>query len=137
MDRHAEDQQTQHARVEQERRRFQRALQEYLGAIDDATTSALPDKKKALLGAYAEFRYQVQGGTHCTVCRTPVRHTMTVEVRRPNGSTSHFAALCTRCLEGEKALAVSVTLRVGPVEFETVMPADDHQRPAARRNAVA
>jgi hypothetical protein len=132
MNPHTQD----HARVEHERKSFQRALEDYLAALDQASSSALPDKKRTLLAAYAEFRYQVQGGTHCTICRTPVRHTMTVEVRRPSGITAHFAALCTRCLEGEKAQAVSVTLRVGPVEFETVVTHDE-QRPPARRNAVA
>src|SRR3954470_17803792 len=124
-------------RIEQERRAFQRALDEYLGEIDRASSVALPEKKRTLLAAYAEFRYQVQGGTHCTVCRTPVRHTMTVEVRRMNGETAHFAALCTRCLEAEKALAKSVTLRIGPVEYETLRPAPEPgPRVAARRNAA-
>lgn len=109
-----------HQRVEQERRRFQAALDEYLAALDGASSLVLPEKKRVLLRAYAEFRYQLQGGTHCVTCRAHVRHVMTVEVRRPDGSTRQFAALCTRCLEGEKPLAESVTLRVGPVEYETV-----------------
>jgi|GEM_PF-3918703 len=127
-------------RVEQERHRFQAALEEYLYALDRASSAALPDKKRTLLAAYAEFRYQVGGGTHCTCCRTPVRHAMTVEVQRTNGSVANFAALCTRCLEGEKANAKSVTLRVGPVEYETIVvtPADDkREKSPARRNAVA
>ena len=132
MNPHTQD----HNRVEQERHHFQVALEDYLAALDHASTSALPEKKKALLAAYAEFRYQVQGGTHCTTCRTPVRHAMAVEVRRRGGITAHFAALCTRCLEGETALAESVTLRVGPVEYETIS-SDTKQAPPARRNAVA
>lgn len=131
MKQHQQD----HARVEQERNRFQSALEDYLAALDQASTSTLPDKKKTLLAAYAEFRYQVQGGTHCTTCRTPVRHAMTVEVCRLNGITAHFAALCTRCLEAEKAQAESVTLRVGPVEFETVL-AHQEEKPPVRRNAA-
>src|SRR3954471_24744925 len=124
-------------RIEQERRTFQRALDEYLGEIERASSPGvgLPEKKRTLLAAYAEFRYQVQGGTHCTVCRAPVRHTMTVEVRRPNGSTSHFAALCTRCLEGERARADSVTLRVGPVEYATLRR--EEEKLPARKNAAA
>jgi hypothetical protein len=116
MDQHTPN----HARVEQERRRFQVALDDYLSALEHAASSALPEKKRELLSAYAEFRYQVQGGTHCVGCRAPVRHTMTVEVRRQDGSTSQFASLCTRCLEAQKAGAESVVLRVGPVEYETL-----------------
>ena len=124
-------------RVEQERRRFQMALDEYLCALDRASSSALPEKKQTLLGAYAEFRYQIDGGTHCTVCRAPVRHTMMVEVHRNNGSVATFAALCTRCIEGERAQAKSVTLRVGPVEYETIVSGDKRVAPTARRNQVA
>jgi len=125
--------------VEQERHRFQAALDEYLCALDRASSATLPEKKRTLLAAYAEFRYQVGGGTHCTMCHTPVRHAMTVEVQRTNGSVANFAALCTRCLEGEKANAKSVTLRVGPVEYETIVvkPADNTRVMPPRRNAVA
>lgn len=114
-----------HGRVEAERRRFQAALEEYLAALDSASSQALPEKKRLLLGAYAEFRYQVQGGTHCVTCRAHVRHVMTVEVRRGDGTTSVYAALCTRCLEGERANAESVTVRVGPVEYETFRRTED------------
>ena len=129
-------------RVEQERQRFQVALDEYLAALDRGTSLALKERKRMLLTAYAEFHYQTQGGTHCTCCRTPVRHVMTVEVRRANGSVSHFAALCTRCLEGEKAQAESVTLRLGPVEYETLRrdsgaAKDKRELPAVRRNVAA
>jgi hypothetical protein len=127
------------ARVEEERVRFQHALDEYLAALHSQSTTVLPEKKKALLGAYAEFHYQMHGGTKCTTCRTPVRHTMTVEVWRTDGTTSQYAALCTRCLEGQKANATRVTLRVGPVEYETMKPADGHPAvpPRPGRPAVA
>ncbi|MDP9266750.1 MAG: hypothetical protein M3P27_00305 [Acidobacteriota bacterium] len=126
-------------RVEQERRCFQAALDEYLSALDRASSSALPEKRRTLLAAYAEFRYQTGGGTHCTTCRAPVRHAMTVEVQRANGETANFAALCTRCLEAEKAQAQRVTLRVGPVEYETITPtaADERETPPVRRDWAA
>lgn len=114
-------------RVEHERRRFQVALDEYFAALENSSSAVLPEKKRELLGAYAEFRYQVSGGTHCVLCRAHVRHNMLVEVRRADGSTRQFAALCTRCLESEKANAESVTLRVGPVEYETF-----HRQPGAK-----
>ncbi len=127
-------------RVEEERARFQRALDEYLAALHGQSTSVLPEKKKALLGAYAEFHYQTHGGTKCTTCRAPVRHTLTVEVWRDDGSSSQYAALCTRCLEGQKANAKRVTLRVGPVEYETVVAGATPQtkaQPRPGRPAVA
>jgi hypothetical protein len=128
-------------RVEQERHYFQEALEEYLAALEHASSAALPEKRRTLLAAYAELRYQLRGGTHCTCCRTPVRHAMSVSVRRTNGWTANYAALCTRCLEGEKAQAKSVTLRVGPVEFETIIPGDKpgdkRETPPARRNVAA
>jgi len=131
---HTPDQQ----RIEQERRRFQAALEEYLAALESASSLALPEKKRLLLCAYAEFRYQVQGGTHCVLCRAHVRHSMTVEIRRTGGTTSEYAALCTRCLEGERALAESVTLRVGPVEYETTRRDESAQpQPRPGRSAVA
>lgn len=125
-----------HQRIEQERQRFQHALEEYLAALETASRAVLEERKHDLLSAYAEYRYQVQGGTHCVLCRAHVRHTMLVEVRREDGTTSQFAALCTRCLEGEKALAESVTLRVGPVEYETLRRS--HEQPPHRgHSAVA
>lgn len=128
------------ARVEQERVRFQSALDEYLAALHGQSTSVLPEKKKALLGAYAEFHYQLHGGTKCTTCRAPVRHSLTVEVWRTDGTSSHYAALCTRCLEAQKANAKRVTLRVGPVEYETVIPGEEPKgkpQPRPGRPAVA
>jgi hypothetical protein len=134
MAQHTQD----HTRVEQERRRFQAALDDYLGALTDEATSVLPEKKRALLCAYAEFKYQTDGGTHCTTCRAPVRHKMMVEVLRPSGSVTQYAALCTRCLEAERAHATQVTLRVGPVEYETLRPQDKpHIVPRHGRGAVA
>ena len=127
-----------HSRVEQERARFQAALDDYLAALSNAATSVLPEKKKRLLAAYAEFRYQLHGGTHCTNCRATVRHQRCVEVRRANGSITQYAALCTRCLEAERAVAEQVTLRVGPVEFETLRRGDVHEFPVRPgRSAVA
>lgn len=127
-----------HARIEDERQRFQRALDEYLNALESAPSSVLREKKRVLLGAYAEFRYQVQGGTHCVLCRTHVRHAMTVEVRRGDGTVSQFESLCTRCLEGQKAEAESVMLRVGPVEYETMRRVqDDTAAPGPRSGRTA
>ena len=123
-----------HERIEQERRRFQTALEEYLAALETASKVVLAERKHDLLSAYAEFRYQSQGGTHCVLCRAHVRHEMIVEARREDGSTRRFTALCTRCLEGEKALSESVTLRVGPVEYETVRRAE---RPLRRGHSSA
>jgi len=122
-------------RIEQERQRFQAALEQYLVALETASSAVLSERKHDLLGAYAEYRYQVQGGTHCVLCRAHVRHAMLVEARRDDGSTRQFAALCTRCLEGEKALAETVTLRVGPVEYETMRRS--HEQPGRGRSAVA
>lgn len=130
---HTQDQR----RVEQERQHFQMALDEYLAALHSQSTAVLPEKKKALLGAYAEFHYQMHGGTKCTTCRAPVRHTMTVEVWRTDGTTSQFAALCTRCLEAQKANATRVTLRVGPVEYVTMRPGEAQPQVQPRRGRPA
>ena len=126
-----------HARVAQERRRFQVALDDYLAALCDEATAVLPARKHALLSAYAEFRYQTHGGTNCTTCRAPVRHNVSVEVLRPNGSVTRYAALCTRCLEAERARSTQVTLRVGPVEYETLRPQDQRPASPSPRRAVA
>jgi hypothetical protein len=106
--------------IETERRHFQAALGAYLSALDGAEASVLPELKKDLLSAYAEYRYQLRGGTHCTACHAAVRYFMTVEIQRTNGTVAHYAALCTRCLEAEMPNAASVTLRLGTMEYKTV-----------------
>jgi hypothetical protein len=109
-------------RLEAEQRRLETALGEYFGALDGNTASVRSHRKRDLLRAYAEYRYQVRGGTHCTTCGTPVRYFMTVEIERTDGIVAHYAALCTRCLAAEIPSAESVTLRLGTLEYKTLFP---------------
>lgn len=123
------------ARIERERRRFQAALQDYLAALASASSPVVETSKKQLLVAYCEFQYQVRGGTRCALCRAPVRYRMSVDVRMPDYSERSFEALCTRCLEAQRAVADTVTLRVGPAEYATYRRGDDQPEP--RRTGAA
>lgn len=87
-------------------------LQEYLESLADS--GGHPDRKaEKVLSSYAELRYQLNGGGHCSVCHAAVRHVLPVRVEHSDGSVSDFECLCTRCLEAERVQSSRVILTVG------------------------
>ena len=94
----------------------QKVLQDYFEAL--AEEPASPNRAKQVLSSYAEVRYRMTGGGHCSVCHAHVRHVLPVSIRRADGSLVEFESLCQRCLEGEKALAQSVEITVGSARWE-------------------
>jgi hypothetical protein len=96
---------------------YVRALQEYLEALAD-TDDVLPRRLRRLLMAFAEFRFKLRGGSKCAVCRMSVRHVLPVKVERKNGTRVDYPCLCTRCIEGEKAVSRRLVLEVGKARVE-------------------
>ena len=92
-------------------------LQEYLEALDH---SGSPDTRhKELLTSYAELHFHAFGGGRCGMCNAHVRHMLPVSIRKGK-ETKRFEGLCQRCLEGERAQADSVEIRLGDASWELV-----------------
>jgi len=91
----------------------ERALQEYFQVLSETANLPLPEKTRKLMMARAELEYQKRGGSECGICETVVRHVIPVLVERSDGTRVQHRCLCHRCLEGEKAVAMIVTLRLG------------------------
>ena len=101
-------------------------LQDYLESL--AETSGHPDQRlEKLLTSYAELRYRLKGGGHCSVCHASVRHVLPVRVERADGSVGEYACLCNRCLQAERVQSNQVTLTVGRATL-TYTPGDSHPR---------
>ena len=94
-----------------------RALQEYLETLSESD-DVVPRRLRRLLMAYAEFMFKLRGGSKCAVCRMSVRHVLPVKVERKNGTLVDYPCLCTRCIEGEKAVSRRVVLQVGKARVE-------------------
>jgi hypothetical protein len=88
-------------------------LQEYLALIANIDGSLDPEERiRLLLFHNAELNYKLFGGGRCSLCNSAVRHIVAVSVGK-GGRETHHHCLCTRCLEGERALSEKVTLRLG------------------------
>lgn len=97
-------------------------LQEYLGTL--AAICEKPESRRKtieLLRAYAELRFRLVGGSHCSICNTHVRHVLPISSERLDGSTKEFDCLCTRCFEGERSVSKAVYVRAGrsTIDFQT------------------
>ena len=90
-------------------------LDEYFATLARCSESAMDDdtKLRELMRSYAEFKFRVVGGGHCSVCRSHVRHVFPVIAEQESGTVKKLDCLCTRCFEGEKSTAVRMTLVVG------------------------
>ena len=94
-------------------------MQDYLAAL--AQILALPDsrhKSIEILRAYAELRYRLVGGGHCSVCRAHVRHVLPITTERFDGETKDYDCLCTRCFEGERSVSRKISVRAGTSSIE-------------------
>lgn len=66
-----------------------------------------------LLCAYAELQFRAFGGCHCSLCRTHVRHVLTVLAEHKNGDHQEYDCLCTRCFESERAQSHTIHVIAG------------------------
>ena len=94
----------------------EKALQDYLRALEENADVTPEERQEKLLQAYAELQYSLRGGGRCSACGAHVRHALPVTVERA-GKPKHYDCLCLRCLAAEKAAAGEVTLRVGKAAF--------------------
>jgi len=85
-------------------------LQEYLETL--AEPGGQPDRRKVLF-SYAELQYKLHGGGRCSMCRSAVRYVLPVRAEHNDGTIAEYVCLCTRCLEGEKAVSARITLTIG------------------------
>lgn len=77
-----------------------------------------PSSEKSLFDC-AEIGFKTEGGSHCSVCRSHVRHAVQVVCQRPDGASVTFDCLCTRCLVAEEARSSKVLLRFGGMAIES------------------
>jgi hypothetical protein len=95
-----------------------KVLQDYFEALADSPEQpSSKQRARQLLASYAELRYRLSGGSRCPLCRAHVRHVVPVTVYRKDGSIAHFTCLCHRCLEGERAEAEKLEMRIGNAEW--------------------
>jgi hypothetical protein len=92
-------------------------LQEYLEALAEPGDRPDQRQRKVLL-SYAELQYRLHGGGRCSMCHSAVRHVLPVRVEHADGAIAEYGCLCTRCIEGEKAVATRITLTVGNTVLE-------------------
>ncbi len=107
-------------------------LEEYLSVL--ARYSQVPrdddEKLRELIRSYAELKFRILGGSKCGMCRAAVRHVVPVISIQDHGEERRFTCLCTRCFEGEKALAQQMFLEMGESRIEVKLP--NHEPAAAR-----
>ena len=92
-------------------------LQAYLQALSE-NGKAPSGRRWRALQSYAELQYRRNGGGRCALCNTHVRHVVPVRATHLDGAAFEFRCLCTRCLEGEKAISRVVVLRLGDTILE-------------------
>ncbi len=95
---------------------------DYLNALANGKGEKESVRQANLLFSFAELKFRMAGGGHCSVCHAHVRHVLPIEVEREDGSTKQYGCLCTRCLVAEKSTARRVTLRVGNARVEYTRP---------------
>ena len=94
-------------------------FQEYLEAVLAAQQFQQSNVRTwTLLQCYAEFQFRLNGGGHCAMCHAAVRHIIPVTVCRASGQVDHYACLCTRCYEGERAISVKMIQEIGEARIE-------------------
>ena len=97
----------------------QRFLQEYLEVLAGAQAYQVSNLRNwDLLRSYAELQYKLNGGGRCSLCRAHVRHVIPARVEKPDGSSTDYKCLCTRCFEGERAVCELLTLQLGEAKVE-------------------
>ena len=93
-------------------------FEEYLALIANANESLDPEERvRLLIFHHAELNYQLSGGGRCSLCNAAVRHMILVTIEK-NGRQSRHNCLCTRCLEGERAVSDRVVLSLGRAAVE-------------------
>jgi hypothetical protein len=93
-------------------------FEEYLALIANADESLdAGERVRLLISHHAELNYQLYGGGRCSLCNAAVRHIISVTIEK-NGRETRHRCLCTRCLEGERAVSDRVVLRLGRAAVE-------------------
>lgn len=96
-----------------------RFLQEYLEVLAGAQAYQVSNLRNwDLLRSYAELQYKLNGGGRCAMCRAHVRHVIPTHVEQADGTTQDYSCLCTRCFEGERAMAQRVIMQMGEARVE-------------------
>ena len=93
-------------------------LEGYLALIANVEESLDPEERiRLLIFHHAELNYKLLGGGRCALCNSAVRHIISITIEK-NGRETRHRCLCTRCLEGERALSQRVILRLGRAAVE-------------------
>ena len=102
-------------------------IQEYLEMVFQAQQFQVSNLRHwNLLRCYAELQYRLNGGSHCSMCESTVRHVVPITVEMPDGERKQFDCLCTRCYEGERAQSKVIVMQLGEARIEQTPP--EHSR---------
>src|SRR3982751_5596219 len=93
-------------------------FQEYLALVANFDESVDAEEHvRLLIFHHAELNYKLFGGGRCSLCNSAVRHIIGIIIGK-NGRETRHQCLCTRCLEGERAVSERVVLRLGRAAVE-------------------
>jgi hypothetical protein len=93
-------------------------FEEYLALIANADEELDAEERvRQLISYHAELNYKLFGGGRCSLCNSAVRHIIWASIEK-NGRATRHQCLCTRCLEGERAVADRVILSLGRAAVE-------------------
>jgi hypothetical protein len=87
-------------------------IEDYLSVLFGKEDLDSEVRQREAIEHHAELNYRLNGGGRCAMCRSHVRHVVQVTVRKGE-DTQTYRCLCTRCLEGERSAADSVSLTLG------------------------
>ena len=91
-----------------------RDMHDYLEALSRCQKDQNDEKAKYdLMRAFAELQFCIHGGAKCGVCRSHVRHVISVLSERTDGTRHEYDCLCTRCFESERAVSNKVAVSLG------------------------
>src|SRR5262249_46115561 len=104
-------------------------LEQYLALVSNSDGLEMKERMDQAIVQRAELNYRLHGGGRCALCHSSVRHVVGVTIER-NGCSIPYSCLCTRCLEGERAISERTVLRLGRACLE--LTPRQHERTAKR-----
>ena len=113
------------------RRGTDRGLQEYLEVLADGQPRDSAQRARDLITSYAEVQFKRAGGSRCQVCRASVRHVLPVKITRGDGTVVKFTCMCHRCLQGERATATAVEIKLGRSNWVLKKPEPEKRKKRA------
>jgi hypothetical protein len=87
-------------------------LELYFAFLSDSKEMAPDVRERQAIDNHAELMFRVEGGARCSLCKSHVRHVVQVTIHK-HGIVETHRCLCTRCIEGERAMADEIVFTLG------------------------